>query len=61
MTGMINKRYILGAAVADKKLRRMALEIAENNYNEAQLILIGIKEQGLVIAHKISEYLQCAF
>jgi pyrimidine operon attenuation protein / uracil phosphoribosyltransferase len=58
---MINKRYILDAVVADKKLRRMALEIAENNYNEAQLILIGIKEHGLSIAHKISEYLGAHF
>lgn len=58
---MINKRYILEAAVADKKLRRMALEIAENNYNETQLILIGIKDQGLVIAHRISEYLRAHF
>ncbi len=52
-----NKKYILTAAVAEKKLRRMALEIAEQNYIEPQLILIGIKENGSVIAKKISEYL----
>jgi pyrimidine operon attenuation protein / uracil phosphoribosyltransferase len=56
-----NKKYILTAAVAEKKLRRMALEIAERNYNEPQLILIGIKEQGSVIAKKISSYLKANF
>ena len=39
----------------------MALEIAERNYNEPQLILIGIKEQGSVIAKKISGYLKINF
>jgi pyrimidine operon attenuation protein/uracil phosphoribosyltransferase len=58
---MDNKKYILTAAVAEKKLRRMALEIAERNYNEPQLILIGIKEQGSVIAKKISGYLKANF
>lgn len=58
---MDNKKYILTAAVAEKKLRRMALEIAERNYNEPQLILIGIKEQGSVIAKKICGYLKANF
>jgi pyrimidine operon attenuation protein / uracil phosphoribosyltransferase len=52
-----NRKYILTAAVAEKKLRRMALEIAERNYDAPQLILIGIKENGIVIAKKISGYL----
>lgn len=56
-----NKRYILSAAVAEKKLRRMALEIAERNYNEPQLILIGIKDHGTVIAKKIGDYLKDNF
>ena len=49
------KKYILSAAVAEKKLRRMALEIAERNYDEPQLVLIGIKDHGTVIAKKISD------
>lgn len=56
-----NKKYILSAAVAEKKLRRMALEIAERNYNEPQLILIGIKDHGTVMAQKISDYLKANF
>lgn len=55
---MATKKYILSKEVAEKKLRRMALQVAEQNYDEPQLILIGIKENGLVIAHKISTYLK---
>lgn len=58
---MSNKKYILNAAVAEKKLRRMALEIVERNYDEPQLLLIGIKDHGTVIAKKISDYLKSSF
>jgi pyrimidine operon attenuation protein / uracil phosphoribosyltransferase len=39
----------------------MALEIAERNYNEPQLVLIGIKDHGTVIANKISQFLKLNF
>lgn len=58
---MQNKKYILSAEVADKKLRRMALQVAEQNYSAKQLILIGIKTSGSVIAEKISGYLKEVF
>lgn len=58
---MKDKKYILSAEVADKKLRRMALQVAEQNYSAKQLILIGIKTSGSVIAKKISGYLKEAF
>ncbi|GAB2807792.1 phosphoribosyltransferase family protein [Ferruginibacter profundus] len=58
---MSDKKYILNATVAEKKLRRMALEIAERNYNEPQLVLIGIKDHGTVIAKKIRDYLATNF
>lgn len=58
---MNNKKYILSAAVAEKKLRRMALEIAERNYDTPQLVLIGIKDSGCAIATKISDYLKANF
>ena len=54
---MPEKKYILSKEVAEKKLRRMALQVAEQNYDEPQLILIGIKENGLVIARKVTTYL----
>lgn len=58
---MQNKKYILSAEVADKKLRRMALQVAEQNHSAKQLVLIGIKTSGSVIAEKISAYLKDIF
>ena len=58
---MSTEKYILTAAIAKKKLRRMALEVTEQNYNAPQLILIGIKDSGLVIAKQISTYLKDSF
>lgn len=53
-----SQNYILTKTSADNKLRRMALQVLEQHYNTEQLILIGIKENGIVIAHKIQHYLQ---
>jgi len=51
------KKYILSKEVAGKKLRRMAYEILENNFEEPQLILAGIRESGSVIARNIQHLL----
>lgn len=58
---MENKKYILSAEVADKKLHRMALEVVEQNHNAGQLVLVGIKNNGIVIAEKIRQYLKNVF
>jgi pyrimidine operon attenuation protein/uracil phosphoribosyltransferase len=51
---MEKKNCILTKEVAEKKLERMALEIAEQLNNETgPLILIGIKDSGMVIAEKM--------
>ena len=52
---------ILNASSANKKLRRMALEIAERNEGVKEIIIIGIKENGIFIAKKIEEYLRLNF
>jgi pyrimidine operon attenuation protein / uracil phosphoribosyltransferase len=52
---------ILNASSAQKKLRRMALEIAERNEGSNEMIIIGIKENGIFIAKKIEEYLKPVF
>ena len=52
------KNYILTQQVAEKKLRRMAYEILENNSGEQTLILAGIRESGSVIARAIQQQLQ---
>jgi pyrimidine operon attenuation protein/uracil phosphoribosyltransferase len=55
------KNYILSKEVTEKKLHRMALEVAERNSEEKQLLLIGIKDNGVVIAHTIKTYLKDVF
>lgn len=52
---------ILSSSSADRMLRRMALEIAERNFEKTALTIIGIKENGIFIARKINEYLQEIF
>jgi pyrimidine operon attenuation protein/uracil phosphoribosyltransferase len=51
------KNYILTQQAAEKKLRRIAYEILENNSGEKQLILAGIRESGSVIARNIRRLL----
>ena len=47
--------YILTPEVAEKKLRRMTYEIMENNADEQNIILVGIRESGSVIARNIQK------
>ena len=58
---MANKKYILTKVTAEKKLRRMALEVTEQNYGEKELVLVGIEDSGLIIANRISNYLKEVF
>ena len=51
------KKYILSKEVAEKKLRRMAFEILENNIDEKEIILAGIRESGSVVAKVIQHML----
>lgn len=51
------KNYILDAATANRKMQRMAYEIVENNLEEKQVILAGIRESGSVIARNIQQLL----
>ena len=51
----MEKKYILNQESANQKLHRMALELAENlSGSDAALILVGVKDSGLVIANKIA-------
>jgi len=47
------KNYILSADVAEKKLKRMAYEILENNIGESHVVLAGITQNGYVMAQKL--------
>src|SRR6188474_396316 len=44
------KKYILSEEVVEKKLQRMAYEILENNIDEKEIILAGIRESGSIVA-----------
>jgi pyrimidine operon attenuation protein / uracil phosphoribosyltransferase len=52
---------ILDKSTAEKKLKRMALEVAERNHDKKALVLMGIKENGIFIAYKIAAYLKEIF
>lgn len=54
---MSTKNYILDQWVIEKKLRRMALEIIENNQGEKSIILAGIRDSGTVVAKCIQQIL----
>ena len=51
------KNYILNDVIAGKKMLRMAYEILENNSNEKEIILAGIRESGSVVAGNIQNLL----
>ena len=50
--------FILSKEIAYRKIQRMAYEIAEQNINEKQVILAGIRNSGVVIARILLGYLQ---
>jgi pyrimidine operon attenuation protein/uracil phosphoribosyltransferase len=58
---MPGKNFILSADAAAKKMQRMAYEIVEQNIDEQQIIIAGIKDSGVIIANKIKSYLQDIF
>jgi pyrimidine operon attenuation protein / uracil phosphoribosyltransferase len=47
---MSDKKYILSAEAAGRKLQRMAYEIAERNTGVSSLVLAGVHENGTHIA-----------
>jgi len=52
-----DKKYILSKEVVGKKLQRMAYEILENNIDEKEIILAGIRESGRVVTKVIQQML----
>ncbi len=56
---MAEKNYILSKEEAAHKLRRLALEVAEElQGDDAELVIIGIRNSGMVIAEKIGELIK---
>jgi pyrimidine operon attenuation protein/uracil phosphoribosyltransferase len=57
-TDIVSKKQILAPAVAARKLRRMAFQVAENNEGEAGLFIAGINGNGVVLAQNLLAELQ---
>ena len=56
---MAEKKYILSAAEAQQKLKRMSLEIAESlSGHEGPVLLIGVQQSGIVIAEALGGLLR---
>jgi pyrimidine operon attenuation protein/uracil phosphoribosyltransferase len=51
------RNYILSEEVAQRKLLRMAYEVLENNFDEQEILLAGIRESGSVVARNIQSLL----
>jgi pyrimidine operon attenuation protein/uracil phosphoribosyltransferase len=43
------------------KLERMSWQILENNFHQSEIVLLGLKESGLVIANAIANTLQAIY
>jgi len=53
----MNKSIILDHQQINNKIKRIAFEIYENNIDEKEIILAGIKNNGFVFAQKLKEAL----
>jgi pyrimidine operon attenuation protein / uracil phosphoribosyltransferase len=58
MSSAESKSYILDEEGVKRKIRRMALEVAEQNSDEKELLLAGIVGNGVVVAESIAEELR---
>jgi pyrimidine operon attenuation protein/uracil phosphoribosyltransferase len=55
---MSEKKYILNQEQVERKIQRLAYEIAERNSGQKELFFIAIKDNGVTLAHKISQALK---
>jgi pyrimidine operon attenuation protein/uracil phosphoribosyltransferase len=55
---MKQRTLILDSIKAEQKLNRIAYEILENNFEETEIVLVGIMNRGAVIAERISGILK---
>lgn len=58
---MTDTHLILSKEIAYRKIQRIAYEIVERNSNEKEIILAGIKENGLIIAEILYGFLKEIF
>ena len=51
----MSETIILSASEIKSKLKRIAIEILENNFQEKEIVLLGIVDRGLFIAEFLAE------
>ena len=55
---MSERKYVLTAAAAQQKLKRMSLEIAESLSGQTgELYLMGVQQSGMIIAEEMAKLL----
>lgn len=58
---MATQNMILSGETAARKLKRMALEVCERNYACDEIILLGIKDNGSLIANEMANLMTETF
>lgn len=58
MSSVESKSYILDSDAARRKIRRMALQVAEQNTDEKEMVIAGILGNGVVLAECIAAELK---
>jgi pyrimidine operon attenuation protein/uracil phosphoribosyltransferase len=54
---MPEKKYILNKEQLDRKIRRLAFEIAERNFEVSEIYFVAIQDNGVTLARKIAQIL----
>jgi len=57
MNKLLDKNIIFNNSDIEKKIKRISLEIIENNLNESKITFFGISDNGIKIVQKIIEYI----
>jgi pyrimidine operon attenuation protein/uracil phosphoribosyltransferase len=52
---MSEKKYILNKEQVARKIRRLAFEIAERNFEVSEIYFVAIQENGVTLAQKIAQ------
>lgn len=55
---MMEKKHILDEQAVAMKIRRMAFEILENNATDPQILLVGIRDNGAILAGQLAQVLR---
>jgi pyrimidine operon attenuation protein / uracil phosphoribosyltransferase len=58
MESVQNRTAVLNRETIQRKIRRMALQIAEQNSEQSELVIAGVNGNGEVVARLLSQYLQ---